>query len=195
MTISYNSDPRYAHAKLAGSVVRYKDDPVMVEAVHSHNDVSVYKVQGGMFSCRLNDLNLEPVPLGYVNHSRGSTYTLRVPARYWRQGLRDSTLHVLGPTARRTSALSHSMVRCIKNIYPTIRDCVETVFVGEVLERAFCREFSIYGKVGQKKQHLMYKGMKVGHVEQDGDGFAFKFDEGKDYLEEILQEKIDEKNS
>ena len=84
----------YAKSRLIETIIRLNGSPVMVLGVHGTNDsINVeYNdlINDGTYGiAKLSDCDLNPVPLGYVNHKKSSYYIMRTPMRRdWRQGLR-----------------------------------------------------------------------------------------------------------
>ena len=192
--ISYNTDYGYAQAKLCDSLVRLGRIPIIVREICSETGhVSYTTTQGDVGVCTVESLNLEPVPLGYVNQSRACTYTARIPARHWRQGLRANLLHFSGRYSKRVNLNSPNLVNTILNNYPTMSDCFEAILNEEVLEKAFSRNFAL-GKLSLTRQSLLHKTIPVGEIEYVNGGFSHHFASGYSYLQEAYQEAVNVNN-
>ena len=96
MTIEYTQDAEYAGQKLSGSIVRLNGRPIYIERVYSDGSVYATNFMGHEVNCQLNELDLEPVPLGYINLKRDAIYGQRMPSRYYIQGLRNNNFTSLG---------------------------------------------------------------------------------------------------
>lgn len=195
MTISYSSDPSYANAKLSGSLVRLNNFPVIVQEVYPEDgEVDYSTPRGQRGNCHITDLDLEPVPLGYVNHSTGCSFTSRIPARHWRQGLRDGLIFVKGRTSQRISITSPSLTSTIMNIYPSMISCFEAIINGEAIERAFSRDFALQSSRGNFC-HLLYQSWNVGRVDYVEGGYTTTLNDGYEYLQELYQEQSNANNT
>lgn len=192
MTVSYSSDYNYANAKLAGSLVRFGLTPVIVNEVDvDDGEVSFSYIGGNHNHCHLDQLDLEPVPLGYVNHPQGCSYACRIPARHWRQGLRDGLINVKGRTAIRVSITSRALVNTILGVYPSLSSCFDALANGEATERAFSRDFAI-GTTRGRRMRLIYQGDDVGNVGFSEGAYTTTFNPQHEYLQELYQEQVNE---
>lgn len=189
MTISYEEDFHYAAEKLPGSVVQLDGYPVYIQHVDRDDGVVIYNKVGTHTTqrCQVADLNLEPVDLGYVNLSRSASYTMRMPLRHWRQGLRDNTLFVLN--GRRISATSRFLLNCVRGIYPSILDCIESVETGEVDDKAFSRRFKVEGR-DIKGYRILRKEKLIGWATLADNNVNIQYAENKEYVREELEEVL-----
>ena len=85
----------YAASRLVDTIVRIGQDPVRIISV---NDLAAIEVESLIRARRkrvnFNELNLEPVQLGYVNYQGQAVYACRMPKRNdWRQGLRYDNMY------------------------------------------------------------------------------------------------------
>lgn len=193
MTISYATDPAYASAKLSGSLVRLGLNPIIINEVDESGDTFYMTPRGQEGICNLADLDLEPVPLGYVNHPTGTSYVTRIPARHWRQGLRDGLIHSRGATSVRISIRDSSLVSTILNRYPTMESCFDAIVNGETVERAFSRDFAL--ATARSNCTLLYQTLRVGVVSFVRGGYTTQFSSDYQYLQELYQEQTNAHNS
>ena len=158
-------DANYANNRWANSVVRLGDTPIFINHIHGDGNVEYWPtsgMNGDMKNTSLDELNLEPIPLGYCNHQGEAKYLTRIPMRSdWRQGVRERTLTHRG--SGRNPPLS-CLSRVVKGIYPTLQACVEAIVNKEVVSQAFSRTFAI-----ASSNRLMYKGEEVGSYKEGGD--------------------------
>lgn len=90
----YGNDYRYAATRLDDTIARLMDGtPVYIQHVNVDGSVVYFDVEGlmrgdGPKATKLENINAEPVSLGYMNAKTGCTYLSRVPVRRWKQGLR-----------------------------------------------------------------------------------------------------------
>lgn len=193
MTISYNSDPHYASQKLSGSIVRLDGRPIYIESVYEDGIVSFSTFTGQNRQCQLNELNLEPVPLGYINLRQNTVYGQRVPARYYIQGLRQNNFLTRG-RSRLGSPIHRSLAlyNTICGIYPSLADCFESLVEREGCQsKAFSRKFALKRNGNRVRDlDLMYRDKKVGVVSQGSEGINYRLDSNKGYLQECLEEAI-----
>lgn len=139
----YAKDYAYADSRLTGTIVRHASTatPVLVEGV-SHGDGSTavrFLLSGNRKIVKLRELDLSPVPLGYVNRNgEDAVWCCRVPKRNdWRQGLRDNTLYAINAFDRPEDG---DLARCITNNYPKLKDAMNK---GRLV--AFSRDWAVSG--------------------------------------------------
>ena len=86
----------YANSRLAETIVRIGDVPIYVVCVRAGMVVEYTILDSdddSVHTCKLEELNLEPVPLGYFNTHKSAYYASRQPRRDdWRQGLRQQLI-------------------------------------------------------------------------------------------------------
>ncbi len=136
---------------------------------------------------KLEDLDLTPLRLGYVNYHGFSTYICRTPMRRdWRQGARSSncvTQHVYGEERgpNGLAELLANSTHCVKGEYPSFLECLD--LVEETHNSwAFNRNFSL-----TDNGEVLFKGTaKVGKFTGDKVKLSNKYD----YLIEELRDEI-----
>lgn len=87
----YSDDYEYANSRLAETIVRLGKEPIFVFSVRSGMTVQYAPLSDltDVKICHIDELNLQPVPLGYCNYNKHASYLTRMPMRRdWRQGLR-----------------------------------------------------------------------------------------------------------
>ena len=195
MAIKYK-DVEYASERISGSVVRHNDVPVYVEHISGGGMAHIRKLASdkGFHEVDYEELDMTPVPLGFVNTIYGVSFARRVPKRRdWRQGLRDIILMVecvLGAPTRIRST-SAELLNTILNIYPSASACVEAIECGEAVGMAFSRVFCV-GNKEKEGYALHYRiGHHVGWISIGPDGnINTKLKPEYDYLKEFLQEGL-----
>lgn len=188
MTISYNEDFNYAAQKLPGSIISYKGSPVMVNHVCPVEGRVEAVIVGTArnIEAPLAEFDLEPIKLGYVNKTRDCVYTMRIPARHWRQGIRNNTLHVRGG---RLNLNSRYLINCVRGIYPSMEDCIEAIETGECTERAFSRRFKVGGR--EAAGYTIYlKDRLVAYATRGILGYNFNYVPGKEFAREDLEQVV-----
>ena len=131
----------YAAARLIGTIVRTTEGiPIHIDGI-IEDAVRYRKIQNGEeAACLLKDLDINPVPLGYVKVGRGYQYASRLPKRDdWRQGLRNNTL-VLRGGGHPGDVNWADLHSCIVGNYPELPKCGPN--------DAFSREFRLVDDVG-----------------------------------------------
>lgn len=80
----------YAQSRLMDTVVRVNGNPVIVVGIADLAHIEVQTlIKSRRKTVTMQDLDLEPVELGYVNYNGCAIYASRKPKRQdWRQGLR-----------------------------------------------------------------------------------------------------------
>lgn len=123
----YGTDYEYANSRLVETIVRLGDEPVYVWGIHPGMSVS-YSLLTEMDTnkqCKVEELNLKPVPLGYCNYNKYACYLTRMPMRRdWRQGLRRGNFTSLsGADANRIPY--DALRQCILGDYPDFAGALE----------------------------------------------------------------------
>jgi hypothetical protein len=170
----YGKDYTYAATRLNGTIVRLKDgEPFTVHSIDAGGmAVGVLMKDGLVHNYHLDDLDVHPIRLGYINHERGGTsYIRRMPLRRdWKQGLRSS--------------------QCVSNNInlnhipsSDLRKTVLGQFIpfNKAIQCNFSVAFHRHWAVSRKK--LYYKNRLVGHIEKDVPILAPE----NQYLKEYLQ--------
>jgi hypothetical protein len=135
---------------------------------------------------KLEDLDLTPIPLGFINIDKVGTavYAARVPIRkYWRQGLGTGNLHYF-------TFYSHSMegfpdvnnlVQTFFNKYPTLEDAFSKVKKDRLI--AFHRNWAT------SKEDVFYRYRHVGNINKGDVSLSKKYSYLTPHLTEVLNEK------
>lgn len=137
-------DVDYACSRLNGSVVRLQDGtPVEVVSVRGRDRVTCFKwLYSGVnreITVTLQDLNIDPVPLGMVNNPNGRVgYASRRPTRHYKQGLNSHNFYL--PRMRLLHS-SYEVAATIRRKFPNLETAVDLLENEEVQEVAFCPEF------------------------------------------------------
>lgn len=179
----YGDDYEYADSRLAGTIVRLGDEPVMVGHVNADMtvDVSFLKDFGPVVVVKLSDLNLKPVPLGMCNVGGTANYLARMPKRNdWKQGLRKGNFLSFGDVE--VAYINPAMLRdTIVCNYPTLAECFEKV-KKDSMAMAWCRDWAV-----TRGGYLLYKMyQEVGKITPQ----SHVLSPGYTYLEEALQEVL-----
>lgn len=183
----------YAHTRLSETIIRLGDIPVYVlntvqdgaNIIVNYNDIMD---DGPPKSAPLDQFNLDPVPLGYVNFKGRTSYLSRMPMRKdWRQGMRISNIADLG--GLNPHSMPYKVIgQTIIGKYPTFERCIQALNrkVKPVSSIAFSRDFAIHLEEGK----LEYKGvLKVGNVNlQTGD---VKIDDKSNWVREAFAESME----
>jgi len=186
MTISYEDDFEYANSKLSGSIVYKSGQPVHINYVDVEEGDAFYQDPQTREErvCELSALDLTPVKLGYVNYPEGASYLSRIPARHWRQGLRENTVSCNGTYG---GVYNSYFISTVLGAYPTFTHCLEQC-KNTALSIAFSRNFALFPSL--KGIFLYFKGEKVGVVDETGTGSRPKLNEEYTYLQEMLEGEL-----
>lgn len=184
--------PEDLQMRLSRSVVRYKGKPVFVDEVNCFDitECSLYVTRledSYTFTIKLpsEDLDVRPVPLGYININGRSLYAARKPHRRYKQGLCKESLTVHRDRLLDLSRLlkSRELAQCIRGEYPTFQYALDSVQAG-MDSRAFSRRFSLL-RDRRDKVLLECRGETVGHYED-----KLILDDSYTYLREELEAAI-----
>ena len=185
MTINYSSDLEYARDKLVGSFIAYEQDLVIVRDISNDGIVYLKKLASEEnFETTFDKINLEPPELGYVNIDKKSLYAQRVPKRKYRQGFRSDTLVIKGNLYG--ANIKKELNNTFRKIFPSIDNCIEQIYNGEAISRAFCNKFSLDRGGSKDIMDLYYKGKLTGNLLVKKDEFVLlnKYL----FLNEVLEE-------
>jgi hypothetical protein len=175
----YGKDFQYASTRIENTIVRISEtgEPVYVCAVDNAGGMctvcNLTEMQGmrvdfGKTSLvSLDDLNVRPVKLGYVNFNAEAFYLERMPIRHGpnNQGLNVENCVSSGPGLYNFPM--KEFIRCIKGEYPDFKNAVEKSATkkrnGQSKTIAFDRYWAVFA--GNK---LLYKNHEVVGVIKNG---------------------------
>ena len=176
----YN-DLDYAANRLMGTIVSYMGDPVYVH--HPDGDYFYVEFLGTRKKKNVPamELDINPIPLGYVNTDHGAVYVGRKPIRKdWRQGYRENNSFSFGNPIR--DIQFQYLHDTVKGIYPPFTGCMKRA-KNKHEKVAFHREWCV-----DQHNHLIYKDEHVGDWKDE----RFILKENKMYLEGKLVEALHE---
>lgn len=183
-----------ANARLGGTLVLYKGEPVHVYEVvgNSAKDFAAVIVpltnnaKDQVVPLDKDLFDFRPVPLGYCNYLADAIYLSRIPRRQWKQGLHVGILEatVNGKRYGKFNTATICLADTVRGKYPSLSDAFNTCEKDRMNSCAFSRLFSI-----NKNRILTYKGRdKVGYF--DSKLKTFKLEEDFFFLKELVQESI-----
>lgn len=152
----YDGDCQYAITRLEHTVVRLRGEPVFVDYLEEEGDTFHVRRLVNMeeVTCKLEELDLVPIPLGYVNFAGRASYVVRKPMRHdWRQGARTQNCTTLSGINITRIAFTE-MVNTILNKFPAFEEAIKNARKG--FSCAWHREWAVNGKL-----EVVYKGTKV----------------------------------
>ena len=161
------TNPAYAVNRLANTIVRGPDgQPFKVVNIGEKRVVGTRLIDGVAVDIAYNEMDINPVPLGYCNSRSRAMYLARIPKRQdWKQGLRHENCRVVPDLVE---AVDHGnpvlvdfpkwdkVAMTITNQYPSIVDCIKAVSTRKIASWAFHRYFSV-----DMDFFLHYKGAAV----------------------------------
>lgn len=144
----YEDDCDYAARRLNNTVVRLTNGNLFCVLTSEYNDAGKLchlgdnYISGERELVLHSDLNLEPIPLGFVNTSSDMVFLARKPMRRdWRQGLSHNSLVTYGRL--RPSDVNYKLlVQPVLQQYPTFTRALESLS-GKKTSIAFSREFGL----------------------------------------------------
>jgi hypothetical protein len=163
---------RDANMRLQGTIVRYEGQPIQIHEVVGV-DAAIKLVVMGLVDEEVQrlglddpELNLDPVPLGYVNEGKGTSYVERIPIRKWKHGLHRENVHIRGDMVElgRDVIRTRYMADTILGVFPTLPEALQSVVEGRRKETAFNRKFSLRMDEETGIVNLMYRTERVGFV-------------------------------
>ena len=180
--------------RLRGTIVAYKNRPVIVLEVNADNTLNIADVIGkrNVAKVALNDpdLNIQEFKLGYVNYQGRALYLTRVPARQQRQGLCRQNIVVKAGDFRNYFVdgmlSSAGFVDAFQGIYPTFEEAVNVLRTNlEVESVAFARRFALKRDVELGYFELFYRGDKIAW----GDPNQFNIPSEYLYMSELMKQE------
>lgn len=179
----YGKDYEYARTRLLHTVVRLGDEPVFVREIDNRGRVTISPLNkfNTVEECKLADLNLKPVTLGYTNlGGKNISFLVRVPKRNdWRQGLRTANMQSMDGNVDIGEGIYPKLRNVIMNRYPKFNKAFAESHGGGV---AWCREWAV-----QQGKYLFHRGRHVGSVNKDGEA---TFEGSYTYLKESFEESM-----
>lgn len=152
----------YAHSRLVDTIVRKDGKPIYVVSVREGMVVTYHEIGvDGEKRCKLEEIDIEPVPLGFFNTPRGAIYASRQPRRDdWRQGLRQTSINLKPPRVTYRWSVN-DMAEAIRGVSMDIKDAYKE---SEKTSRmiAFHRYWAVHNG------YLHHKWNLVGTIDKDG---------------------------
>lgn len=171
----------YANTRLNGTIISLiTGAPIFVHSVGPRFMVH-YNLLNEEFdkarACKISEVNLEPVALGFCNTPKGAVYLSRQPKRDdWRQGLRDNTI-------TSNPARGKVPLKCIDEAIKGVKVDVNKALTYSA-ESGRMVAFHRYWAVERGK--LFHKWYMVGKISEDGVVFLEKYQ----YLESRYAEDV-----
>ena len=185
----YYDDLDYARRRLEATLVRLKTgEPFFVERVYLEADgifcVGNNYANEGHQILSLRDIDLTPVPLGFVNTSADAIFTCRKPMRRdWKQGLSLNSLVSYPVTKGQVIQNFKLLKQPIFNQYPDINRAL-SLLSAKKMAAAFSRDFALVKS--ENEVRLRYRIYDVGKYE---DGRVI-LNPDKFFLEQHLNETV-----
>lgn len=153
----------YAGTRLNETIIRKGKMPIMVSSCEDHSAGKIVVYWNGVVSKDsgadfLHDLDLNPVPLGYVNYDGQVIYMTRMPMRSdWKQGMRDR--NIVSHQGYNNELPYRFIGKTIMGDFPKFKTALEAIN-SDKYAMAFDRDFAL-----DRRGILFYKGMfEVGRV-------------------------------
>lgn len=160
-----NDNVEYARNRLNGTIITHMGKAVEVIDVSFQGlkkpleVVSTEIITGNIISDKIDNYDLKPVKLGFVNTKTSLYYIARMPLRNdWRQGFRKAQVAIKLQDGRGDIDMV-SIANTIENIFPSIEEVREELKGKRNAMKAFCREFCI-----DAEDHIYYRAFgKIGN--------------------------------
>lgn len=173
--------------RLVESLIRYRGQPAYVTEVDGTTLVLHMTRQNEMVLVRLPDaqVDVRPVPLGYVNGNTKCWFVTRKPERRYKQGLTARSMSITGPEMSMHISRFLTCVGFAKAVlgeYPDYRNALRSVRRRQG-SKAFSRRFALSWDKELGEALLCHRSKRVGQV-QDGRPVL---SERNQYLQEELE--------
>lgn len=192
MAVSYGDDFDYARQFLVGSYVLYNGNIILVNDIHGDGlvEFSYFDHPDRWEETALQNIDLSPMPLGYMNMDNKAAFLARVPARQFRQGIREGNLQIYdgGAWRRVMGRLPQAFINTVRGNYPTVDRCFMEIYNNGKESRAFSRKFAIKSGKNKELSPLHYRGNNVGTISPD---LNFKLKNKFGFLKESLVEILE----
>lgn len=188
---SYHKEPSYAKSRLSGTVIKHNNQPLYVQNVGGAEVYVQNTITGEEFSVGLEEISVEPTPLGVVNTKIGAYYCVRVPSRYYKQGINNEnifTRKILSGRMSQVSFTSRPFGKTVIGDYPKIDETLDELLNEEAQARGISKDFTV-SVLNSENLDLHYKTKLVGHVKIDTNPI-FHLAPQKEYLREVLEEQL-----
>lgn len=183
----YGIDFAYAGTRVQGTIVRIREtnEPVYVHIIGRDGNclVSLVETLTVHIAVHLDELNLQPISLGYVNTAGQATYFQRIPKRKdWKQGLRAE--NCLSSGRRLFDFPMESFRQAVKNEYPNYKRALEGIKTKSSKTKtiAFHRSWAV-----TSNRELLYKNhLYVGDIVDDQPVLHPSYAYLKEFLAEVV---------
>lgn len=146
---NYDSEA-YAVNRIVGTFVRHKDGTAIeVISIQDKQVVSKELLTNKERIFPYNELDINPIPLGYANTNGAAIYLVRSPMRNdWKQGARWKNLRWIEP-GREDNLSDRVPTKVLANVvhglYPSYGDTVKALTGGKdrIFSKAWCRHFAM----------------------------------------------------
>lgn len=190
MAINYGKDIGYARERLCGSIVALGEDLIKVDGIEGDGEVLGWSIgfNKPVDGISLDDIDTEPVRMGYVNYPSRCGYLHRLPERHYKQGFRNNNTIMRIGSKPVSWGYTQELVMMFRGVYPSVDACVESLFNGEAVSKAFSRSFAARLDGRRKNLVLDYKGKEAGeiNVKSQDINLANKYM----FLSEVLQKCV-----
>jgi len=164
--------------RLGETIVRYKGEPVYV-ANTSGNGTGPFSLEVApltntekRITVKMEEVDLTPVPLGYINNWPFVCYLMRVPQRKYQQGLRIGELRTPTPGYRSNVTRNlPALYNTIMGIYPSFDEAYTLAHTHNAC--AFHRAFALKDTGLRNEMCLCYKEREIGRINEEG-GFTLE---------------------
>lgn len=189
MGLEYN-DQQDATMRLDGTICRYKDVPYYISVSAERNKVNLHDLGKGnkiLETVKYTDpeFSYKPFPLGYINYYEEAYYMARSPDRRQKQGLCHNLIRFRNKGPGGSWFASKEMKATILGDYPTLGECLDTVYSGKSKKLAFHRYCAIE-RLNVSNVDLMFRDRKVGFMNKYHDRFTLYDGPEASFLYRIL---------
>jgi len=192
--INYSQDIEYGLDRLYMSICTLEGKPCYIQAMgNREGEIVVIGSEvntGRSLTSTIDQLDTNPVHIGYLYiGSYDSKYVVRSPHRQWKQGLRNTFLHILpgGLTLDSAYVGTQGFVDSYLNKYPRFKECEEAL-VKNSIGMPFHKEYTLCSDGG-----VYSRAVKVGVYNPHKNGLdPISLDSEYKYLADELKEVMDE---
>ena len=174
-------DIRYSQERLIGTIARVKNKAAAIIGLDATVVMYSELTSGKQTANAIQDLDVNPVPLGYMNYDETANWLCRSSVRNdWKQGLRAKTIRSLNGEVFLEGNAMKALGRCIEGDYPTYEKALKVTSERGTM-MAFSRDFAVFS--GLK---IYYKGKyEVGQINNKEITLFDKFKWLTESLEEV----------
>lgn len=159
----------YANERLVGTICMVNKQATNILAIKAKTVAHTPLRTGVQMNNKIEELDITPPTLGYINYNNIATYATRMPVRKYKQGLVLPYIHLLNGWAMREIP-SINLADMLEDSYPSYQDTIDVLHKKKDLAViAFSHDFAMCNNL-----QLYHRGIyHVGEAKKNGNWELF----------------------